>query len=80
MIDTTKTIERLRWRIARLVDKLPGQCWADLVAWVLDGPREAMKADESPLPWRPQTWTCRANFYGDLGSCYCGKLKSDGAV
>jgi hypothetical protein len=56
--------ERIRWRIAHLLDKLPGQCWADLVFWVFGDRRN---------PWSPMTSTCRLD--GADGGCYCGKLR-----
>jgi len=31
----SRLAERLRWRIARTVNRLPGQCWSDLVMWAL---------------------------------------------
>lgn len=60
--------ERLRWRIARLMDRLKGQCWADLVSWVLDSPR--LRAEKGRLPWRPVTSAC---FAVGCERCYCGK-------
>ena len=38
--------ERLRWAIARLLDRLPGTCWADLVSWA-----QQPKAVDRPL-WK----------------------------
>lgn len=37
---TTKTArrDRWRWRVAGWADRLPGQCWADLVSWALRTP------------------------------------------
>lgn len=55
----------LRWRIATLLDKLPGQCWADLVFWA-HGDRR--------WPWSPMMSTCRADFER-CGACWCGKLR-----
>jgi hypothetical protein len=51
--------EKLRWRIADLMDRLPGQCWADLASWALYGPRKVARDGESRLPWRPITAMCR---------------------
>ncbi|QJY46684.1 hypothetical protein [Pseudonocardia broussonetiae] len=67
-------VERLRWRIVRLVDKLPGQCWSELADWAGrwfagDDPDE-----QYGLPWRPQGWMCREDA-ARVGSCYCGKLQ-----
>lgn len=61
--------ERVRWKIARLADRLPGMCWADLVTWVV---------------WRePKSLSgCRVSHacQGDReanGICYCGKLREN---
>lgn len=61
-------MSRLRWRIAALLDRLPGQCWADLVSFALGHRRS---------PWCPVTSSCRADLAaaGD-GACYCNKLRS----
>lgn len=56
-----------RWRIARLIDRLPGQCWTDLVRWVTYGRRG---------PWSPQTDTCRTDAARN-GRCLCGRLTTD---
>ncbi len=66
-------IERARWRIVELVDKLPGQCWTDLVMWAIDGPQECRRRGGNPLPWRPVTNSCRA-FSPPNDRCYCGKI------
>jgi hypothetical protein len=63
-----RLVERLRWRIVHVVDKLPGQCWTDLVVWALDGP-----VADSRLPWKPQTATCRSDAASN-GRCYCNKI------
>lgn len=60
-------VERLRWAIARLLNRLPGQCWADLVDWTLGYQRS---------PWSPQR-SCRADL-ARRGACYCGKLRRGG--
>jgi hypothetical protein len=57
---------RARYAIAELVNRLPGQCWADLVMWV-------MGRDESKLPWMPST-SCREDMQR-TGCCYCGKFQ-----
>lgn len=56
---------RLRWRIARLMNLLPGQCWADLVDYPLG---------RSRLQWSPND-LCRPSV-AECGSCYCGKLRA----
>jgi hypothetical protein len=63
-------MEKLRWRIANLLDKLPGQCWADLCDWAL-GNRDY----RSPNPWSPIGPSCREDL-ARVGSCYCGKLRA----
>jgi hypothetical protein len=69
--------ERLRWKIADLVDRLlPGQCWAELVSWALDGPRHERRMDRGALPWRPIGYTCRSDL-ARTSTCYCGALRTD---
>lgn len=55
-----------RWQVARLLDRLPGTCWASLVSWALGN---------RPNPWQPIDWTCRDGLERS-GSCYCGKLRT----
>ncbi|MDI3315912.1 MAG: hypothetical protein QJR12_17030 [Mycobacterium sp.] len=59
----------IRWRIAYLLDRLPGQCWADLVSWVLDSGEFRRRN-----PWSPITPTCWSDRDHN-GCCYCGKLR-----
>ena len=63
--------ERIRWKIAELLDELPGQCWADLVFWVRRDRREDDGRNWNP--WSPITSTCRSDALD--GACYCGKLR-----
>lgn len=56
--------KRVRWFVARTVDRLPGQCWADLVSWA--------HRSEKGLPWAPQR-TCRTDLVD--GVCWCGKIQ-----
>jgi hypothetical protein len=65
--------ERIRWRIAYLLNRLPGQCWADLVSWAIDGPRSARQRGDNWLPWRTITSTCRV-IEPPNDRCYCGKI------
>lgn len=66
-------MEKLRWRIAMLLDKLPGQCWSDLVFWAM---RDRRGRREYPFgPWSPIGRSCR-NDLARVGSCYCGKLRA----
>ncbi|MBQ1061312.1 hypothetical protein [Micromonospora sp. C41] len=69
--------QRLRWRIAGLIDRLPGQCWSGLVDWVLYRWRDDPDL-RSALPWRPVSDMCRRDV-ARCGYCYCGKLRRDGA-
>lgn len=62
-------IERQRWRIAALLNKLPGQCWANLVSWAL--------GDQGYRMWQPIDSLCRKDV-AENGVCYCGKLRRDG--
>lgn len=58
--------DRARFAIARLVDRLSGQCWADLALW-------AMRMDDSKLPWFSSR-SCREDSKRS-GCCYCGKFR-----
>jgi len=68
-------IKRLKWRIAFTVNRLRGQCWADLVSWVLDSERTRDEGLKARLPWRPIPQGCRKDL-ARTGACYCGKLMS----
>lgn len=67
---------RWRWWVARQLDRLPGQCWAEHVFWVVP----ISKRPRSP--WSPVRSACTATFPGiDRGPewrCYCGKVGADG--
>lgn len=63
----TKLPERLRWRIATVLNKLPNQCWANLVSWAL--------GDRGYRPWQPIDSVCRKDV-ARQGACYCGKLRA----
>lgn len=62
-------MKRLRWWIADQMNRLPGQCWADLVSWALSGPR-----GEKRKLWSPAGDICRSDAT-ECGTCYCGKLR-----
>jgi hypothetical protein len=71
--------EKLRWRVAVLMDKLAGQCWSRLVSWVLSDRKERNEWYlRERLPWRPIDRVCREDL-ARVGCCYCGKLRRDGA-
>jgi len=62
----------LRWRIAALLNRLPGQCWTGLVMWANNG-RDRRNGD--PLfPLRPITWACRKDAESN-GACWCNKVQ-----
>lgn len=63
--------DRARFAIAELVNRLPGQCWADLVMW-------ALRRGDSKLPWSPSR-SCREDMQG-TGFCYCGKNQDQAKV
>jgi hypothetical protein len=66
--------QRIRMRIAQLVDRLPGQCWSGLVDWIYDSTEDRGRG----LPWSPQRdRSCRADV-ARVGGCYCGKLRGPG--
>lgn len=68
--------ERLRWRIAGIVNRLPGQCWSRLVDWVLFEPEPDGEPEDRRrgLPWRPIDAVCRRDA-ARCGACYCGKFR-----
>lgn len=74
-------IERLKWRIASLVDRLfhSRQCWSNLVDWVLNDEPIRDIGVRAALPWRPIGEGCHLDAKA-AGRCYCGKLGSDGTV
>ena len=65
--------ERLRWRVAYLLDHLPGQCWSNLVDWALTDRKARRKLGK---PWWPRRMDgmCRSDAALN-GACYCGRLK-----
>lgn len=73
-----RRMERLRWQIVYLVEKLlPGQCWSRLVDWVLFDPADRRWGMRRGLPFRRIEAQCRADA-ARVGCCYCGKLRRDG--
>ena len=70
-------IEKARWWVAVQANRLPGQCWANLVSWVLAGRRERREWYlRERLPWRPIDRVCRGD-QARTGFCYCGKLRPE---
>jgi hypothetical protein len=67
-----KTAAKLRWKIAGLLNRLPGQCWANLVQWALDGPAASRRMGYPPWPRRIDS-VCRRDAEQN-GACYCGNL------
>jgi hypothetical protein len=60
---------KLRWRIAYWLNRFSRFCWADLVAWALDG--------ESYQLTRSYGGKCRSEsvVHRDR-SCWCGKFQN----
>jgi hypothetical protein len=58
---------RARWAIAHLLDRLPGQCWTELVWWATTPDRPIREA------WSPIDGSCRSDAR-QCGRCYCNKL------
>ena len=71
---SAKWVERLRWHIVNVVDKVPGQCWSDLAEWAGRWMGGDDPDERYGLPWRPQSEHCRLDA-ARVGSCYCGKLQ-----
>lgn len=61
--------KRVRWWVARCLNSLPGQCWADLVSW-------ATGSRFYRWPWQPRTPMCVQDA-AENGRCYCGKVGGD---
>jgi hypothetical protein len=59
-----------RWWIITQLNRLPGQCWSNLVSWALDRDRGKRS------PWSPVDSVCRSDA-AQNGTCYCGKLRAD---
>jgi hypothetical protein len=53
-----------RWWVAVQVDRLRGQCWADLADFGLG---------RTYIPWEPRRPTCVEDAQR-CGTCYCGKV------
>lgn len=72
---------KLRWRIADLLNRLPGQCWSSLVNWALHDQKDDPDWRSHYIPWSPIDDMCREDARR-CGSCYCGKIVADehGAV
>jgi hypothetical protein len=71
--------ERLKWRIASLVNGLRNQCWTDLVNWVYNDESIRDTGVKAALPWRPIGESCRKDAER-ASRCYCGKVGFDGTV
>lgn len=72
-----------RWRVATLMDKLPGQCWSDLVEWALrrheDDPDTPWNDLRRRVPWRVQDRSTSYGCHADArlnGACYCAKVRT----
>jgi hypothetical protein len=61
---TTRRLDRLRWRVAYALNRIPGMCWANLVSWALR---------YRSLRETRQDWMCRSDTARN-GCCYCGKV------
>lgn len=60
---------RIRDRVARLLDRSPRWCWADLYAWA------HWRSPERLSDCRVDS-TCR-NDQARTGACWCGKLRDE---
>lgn len=53
--------ERMRWRVAKLLNRHPRLCWSELGSWALYGGE-----------LRDRTWT-NDRCLDECGSCWCNK-------
>lgn len=71
--------ERLRWRVASVLNRSRRTCWADLVSWAMATRREQRsKRRRHPLREVVGTSTCRRDA-AEIGACYCGKFRDGGS-
>lgn len=61
--------DRLRYAIARLLDRLPGQCSTSIWQW-------ANQATPRALPWSPNQLGCQLDAAKN-GHCRCGKVTAE---
>lgn len=64
-----------RWRVAELMNQLPGQCWADLVTWAMESNRDAIERADG---WRGALPNQSNRLCGPPSEscvCYCGKVR-----
>lgn len=61
---------RVRWRIAYALNRLPCTCWANLVSWALHSRPLIDRFNGGDIR---QDAMCRRDTQ-DNGRCYCGKL------
>jgi hypothetical protein len=66
---------RWRWWVVSQLNKLPGQCWADLVPWALGSYKRGTRLERKRLPWSPIREICRGDI-ARTGTCYCGKIQT----
>lgn len=66
---------RARWTVARLLDRLPGMCWAQLVGWVYGGTR----LRDTRQTYQSGGVDCRTDAQR-CGVCYCGRIDLIGAT
>ena len=65
--------EKLRWKIAPILNRLRRFCWVDLVDWAMGTYRGDGEELQGP-PARSQQ--CRVEGSKPGCSCYCGKFKA----
>ena len=69
-----RLLKRIRWNIAYLLNRLPNQCWPELVSWALDGASVSRHRVDTPLPWRTTNEDCRLSAQ-NCGTCWCAKIR-----
>ena len=60
--------DKMRWRLAHLLDRLPFTCWASLVSWAMRGHGYTLRRCVDQRDCR------RDAAEGKFGDCYCGKI------
>lgn len=63
---------RVRWRIAGWLNRLPRTCWANLVSWALHRRPLIDRHGDGDIR---QDWMCHEDA-ARTGNCYCNKIRT----